>query len=200
MFCLVNVLFKCTKTAFIRNVVTVTVRLRVIRVQMKSRELPQEFIDGGWFWRYFVICVPEGCWHGRGFGLLCQNVSFGILVCFPLPVCIYNQMLGGLSSLNPEVYGCLLLEDSCAAWHVVSFTATVLHGILKTTARCSVLVWCRAKWIAGRYGWQFFFFFPILLKKKKSKLQVKKLQECMWMGYRTVWAMYAGWNLWSLSA
>jgi len=45
MFCLANVLFKCTKTAFIRNVVTV--RLRVIQAQMKSKELLQEFIDGG---------------------------------------------------------------------------------------------------------------------------------------------------------
>lgn len=47
MFCLANVLFKYTKTAFIRNVVTVTVSLRVIRAQMKNRELLQEFIDGG---------------------------------------------------------------------------------------------------------------------------------------------------------
>lgn len=45
MFCLANVLFKCTKTAFIRNVVTV--RLRVIQAQMRSRELLQEFTDGG---------------------------------------------------------------------------------------------------------------------------------------------------------
>lgn len=47
MFCLANVLFKCTKTAFIRNIVTVTVRLRVIQAQVKSRELLQEFTDGG---------------------------------------------------------------------------------------------------------------------------------------------------------
>lgn len=52
-------LFKCTKTAFIRNVVTVTVRFRVIQAQVRSRGLLQEFIDGGWFWRYFVIRVLE---------------------------------------------------------------------------------------------------------------------------------------------
>lgn len=44
-----------------------------------------------------------------------------------MPVCFYNQMLRGLSLLNPEVYGCLLLENYCAAWHVVFFT--VLHAI-----------------------------------------------------------------------
>lgn len=170
MFCLANVLFKCTKTAFIRNIVTVTVRLRVIQAQMKSRELLQEFIDGGWFWRYFVICIPEAtlAWTWVWTAVSeCQFWHTGVplVVCFPLPVCIYNQVLGGLFLLNPEVYGCLLLENNCAAWHVVSFTATVLHGILKTIARCNVLVWCREKWIAERYGWQFFFFFSIFLKK-----------------------------------
>lgn len=165
MFCLANVLFKCTKTAFIRNVVTVmTVRLGVIQAQMRSRELQQEFIDGAWFWRYFVICIPEAtlAWMWVWIAVSeCQFWHTGVplVACFPLPVCIYNQVLGGLSFLNPEVYGCLLLEDNCAAWHVVSSTATVLHGILKTTDRCSMLVWCRAKWITDRYGSQFFSFF-----------------------------------------
>lgn len=72
----------------------------------------------------------------RMLGLACWNPSGP--PGFPLPVCIYNQVLGGLSLLNPEVYGCLLLEDNCAAWHVVSFIATVLHGILETTARHGV--------------------------------------------------------------
>lgn len=133
MFCLANVLFKCTKTAFIRNVVTVTVRLKVIQAQMKSRELLQEFTDGGWFWRYFVICFLRRCWHGCGFGLLCQNVSFGVLeplvVCFPLPVWIYNSVLGGLSLLNTGSWlssagkqlfcmDCCVLHCHCCAWHL----------------------------------------------------------------------------------
>lgn len=134
MFCLANVLFKCTKTAFIRNVVTVTVRLRVIQAQMKSRELLQEFTDGGWFWRYFVTCVLEATLAWTWVWSAVSECRFWhtgapLVVCFPLPVWIYNPVLGGLSSLNTGLWvssagkqlccmECCVLHCHCCAWHL----------------------------------------------------------------------------------
>lgn len=166
MFCLANVLFKCTKPAFIRNVVTVTVRLRVTQAQVKSRELPRGFTGGGWFWRYFVISFLEvmlaWTWVWSAVSE-CQFWHTGapVVVCFLWPVWIDNPVLGCLSLLLTQGYGCLLLENSCAAWSAVSFTATAVHGILKAAARCSMLVSCRANmshWERWVTLFPFFFF------------------------------------------
>lgn len=89
--------------------------------------IPEVVLAWPWVW----TAVSEWrVWHTR----------VPLVVCFSLPVHIYNQMLSSLSLLNPEVHSCLLLEDNCAAWHVVSFAATALHGISKAIARCSRLV------------------------------------------------------------
>lgn len=114
-----------------------------------------------WPWVWTAVSEWQ-FWHSR----------VPLVVCFSLPGRIYNQVLGGLSLLNLEVYSCFLLEDNCAAWHVVSFAATALHGILKTTV--DAVSWFDVEQSELQTEMGDFFFF---LKKKYINYKLKNCRN-----------------------
>lgn len=175
-----------------------TVRFRVIQAQVRSRGLLQEFIDGGWFWRYFVIRVLEATlawmwvwtavwecqfWHNGAPPVLCFPCQFVFITkCYVAFPCLTQRFMV-----------------------VFCWKTTVLHGTLCSSLFCmpserlqlGAACWSDAEQneLQTDMANTFFSFFLISKKNLNYKFKKKNKQECARVGYRRVWAMYSGWRL-----